>query len=101
MTIRQKNERTLFFSAETGRQTPGGIAATAAWEDRLTAEFVLGVMKCCEVAQLLQIPVISVLGAMAMDCVQSGSWLIACLCPTKVLEAVGRCTCVYFVLSVR
>ena len=35
---------------------PGSIAA--AWEERLAAELVLGVMKWCEVAQLLQIPVI-------------------------------------------
>ena len=31
---------------------------------------------------------------MAIDCIQSGSWLIVCLCPSKVLEAVVRCTCV-------
>ncbi len=29
------------MAVESGRQTPGGIAATAAWEERLAAEFVL------------------------------------------------------------
>lgn len=31
----------FFFSVESGGLTPGGIAATAAWEERLAAEFVL------------------------------------------------------------
>lgn len=68
------------FSAESGGQTPGGIAATAAWEERLAAEFELGVMKWCEVALLLQIPVIQAPGAMAIDCIQSGCWAHCVVC---------------------
>lgn len=55
-------KRTCFYSAESDGQTPGGFAASAAWEESLVADFVLGAMKWCEVAQLLQIPVILAAG---------------------------------------